>query len=826
MKLGINSKLLFLCLFCHTVASLANPALRVKKKITLADGTTKSVYLCGDENMHFYTDDQKRVYTSDFSDRYTQANKEELMETWAKRLSARNLHRIRKAEARKQHAAIRKAQWGAEQNPISGKRKGLVILVNFADRKFHSTHDQKFFDGYFNTVNFSEQGAKGSVHDYFIESSYGQFDLTFDVIGPVTVSRNMSYYGGNYGNFDMYPAQMISEACILADKQGIDFSKYDWDNDGNVDQVYVVYAGYGESMGGDANTIWPHEGTLSDAAPYGDGDGAIKLDGVTIDTYATSCELLGSTGSYPASIGTACHEFAHCMCIPDMYDTNYENYGMNAWDLMDFGSYNGNLYGESPAPFTSYERMYCGWLTPTELTTPCKIAGMKALNEAPEAYILYNSNNRNEYYLFENRQPIGFGTADPAKGLLILHVTFDQQAWTANTVNSALPQRMTIIPADGILSADNNNGDTWPGITHKTELTDESTPAATLNTANSDGRKFMGRPIEEITETNGTISFIFDGGMVISSPTATHATNITDNSFTANWDAIPGIDNYQVLLFANDKIAREYPIEEFETLNENFSKFNNGTTANGTVDISQKLDDFTKSNGWEGAEIYTTPREEIRLGAFRGGQKVGGQIVTPWIESNTKNITLSFTIRSYSTDTEPVYLIIGDEENIQGKSLSSFDVRKDPTQYTITTSVNTNKWWWGLVCKTRCYVSNMITYEGEISDTDIRLGYISMKKNETMLFDVHGTSLDLTDLTADREYEYMVRAKSGHAYSPWSETVRTELTDESLNNTTSILPTEVNQSANSIYDLQGRVSGRNNRPKGVIIINRKKYAVK
>lgn len=49
-----------------------------------------------------------------------------------------------------------------------------------------------------------------------------------------------------------------------------------------------------------------------------------------------------------------------------MYDTTTgTNFGMGAWDLMDYGSYNGDGY--VPAGYSGYEKMVCGWTTPIEL---------------------------------------------------------------------------------------------------------------------------------------------------------------------------------------------------------------------------------------------------------------------------------------------------------------------------------------------------------------------------------------------------------------------------------------------------------------------------
>lgn len=126
---------------------------------------------------------------------------------------------------------------------------------------------------------------------------------------------------------------MIIEACQLVDDK-VNFKDYDWDGDGEVDQVFVIYAGYGEHAGAPSNTIWPHESSL--------GNRSIMLDGVRINTYACSSELNGNSGQVMAGIGTPCHEFSHCLGFPDLYDTDYSGaFGMSYWDVMNSGSHSG-----------------------------------------------------------------------------------------------------------------------------------------------------------------------------------------------------------------------------------------------------------------------------------------------------------------------------------------------------------------------------------------------------------------------------------------------------------------------------------------------------
>ena len=495
-----------------SAAVMAVPAKRVKRTLTLADGSKVETVMMGDEFLHYFQDEM--------GNRYTDAQDGTFRPLSDATLAEGNMRRAKANANRLSRAAKRKATWGAQSNHVSGTKRGIVILVNFKDKLLK--HSRQEFDNYFNQVGYSNYGMNGSVHDYFYASSYGQLDLEFDVVGPYTVSNTMSYYGKNDANGeDMRPATMVSEAIRMAAADGVDYSQYDWDNDGEVDQVFVIYAGYGESQSYIDNTIWPHEYELSSAQYYGDGDGPIYLNGKTIDTYATSCELRGASGSLIDGIGTACHEFSHCMAIPDFYDSSgsSSNFGMDCWDLMDYGCYNGATgRGESPWTYTSYERMYCGWLTPVVLSEGCNITDMQPLNTKPEAYIIYNEANHNEYYLLENRQLTGFDQYGYGHGMIVIHVDFDRNTWAMNTVNNtSTRQRMTIIAADNSLKSSSMGssyvaGDPFPGTKNKHELTNTSYPSAKLYNKNTDGSMLMNKPITDIQERNGLISFVFNGG--------------------------------------------------------------------------------------------------------------------------------------------------------------------------------------------------------------------------------------------------------------------------------------------------------------------------
>ena len=508
-----NCIILSILLSLVAMSCLAIPAKRIKRSLTLADGTTVMATLVGDENGHWYVDDKGNALTEDsigIAHYISQFEFESRNKAKTERMTMRNNSRkARLAKAKQMSSFITRGSGETIYEGYTGHKKGLIILVNFTNKKFTFTRDD--FNALANEKGYSQNGAQGSVSDYFREQSYGKFELEFNVVGPYNLAHDMKYYGKNDDNDDdILPGEMITEAVKLADKD-VNFADYDWDRDGEVDQVYVIYAGYSEEQGGPAYAIYSHEWDLASAKHYKNGgNGPVLLDNVWINTYACSSELKDYKGKKMNGIGTMCHEFSHCLGLPDLYDTdNGNNFGMRTWSIMDYGSYNGD--GHRPCGYTSYERWVAGWLEPVELSVNTDITDMKPITQEPEAYVIYNDANHDEYYLLENRQLTSWDDANEGHGLLILHVDYDKEAWADNTVNNnPSHQRLTVIHADNDALNTSCAGDPYPGTTGNNSFTDNSIPSAKLYNANKDGKLFMGKPITDISENiDGTISFKF-----------------------------------------------------------------------------------------------------------------------------------------------------------------------------------------------------------------------------------------------------------------------------------------------------------------------------
>lgn len=497
-----------LSLLVITLAVAAVPAKRgVLKTLKLADGTEVKACLEGDEFGHFWRGADGKAYRKTSAGVYQQVDAQTVIHKARSNRQKMNAVRGKRLSRR-----------AGTQSSYLGKKKGIIILVNFKNSTFQKDHDKALFLRIANEPGYNEGNFKGSMTDYFKDQSRGLFELDFDVLGPYTVSRNYSYYGANDedGN-DLRPGEMVTEAVNQANKEVADWSDYDWDNDGEVDQVYVVYAGHGEADYDDENVIWPHAYALDEASKYGDGKGPVSVNGgKKVNTYACGPEL--DWRAAISGIGTMCHEFSHCLGYPDYYDIDYSGgQGMGSWDLMDSGSYNDDGY--QPAGYTSYERWVAGWMEPIVLESQdTTVENMKSLQNGGESYVIYNQKNRNEFFLLENRQLDSWDASLPGAGLLILHADYDEDVWDLNGPNDDPEhQRFTWIPADNKYQMDADDRLTFSGMANdpfpygSSNAFNRSTrPAAKLYNRNIDNSFYLGSSVENIKQNDDeTVSFDF-----------------------------------------------------------------------------------------------------------------------------------------------------------------------------------------------------------------------------------------------------------------------------------------------------------------------------
>ena len=507
---------------------MAVPAHKGAMKMTQPDGTTLTIRLHGDEYLSFNTtedgysivknnqgffvyadlkDGQLQPTTRVAHDITERSASEKAYLDGVKKFLTPAMTRAASEEMTKEmhrRAVARQKNMNRAANYDYNNFRGLIILVEFNDCSFSRSDYATIANDIANAENYtgfsSQYPYTGSVRDYFSDNSGGLFQPHFDVVGPVTV--NKSQY---YAQKTERAPQLVNEALTAVDSQ-VNFKDYDGDNDGMVDMIYFIFAGYGSNYSGnDSRLIWPHAGYVFNPQNMG----WVIKDGVYMGRYACSTEMYGWP-SRPEKIidgiGTICHEFSHVLGLPDFYDTDYEKSGGEShhpgdWDVMAGGSYNN--YSRTPVGYTLYERYAIGFANPEVINA----AGQYTLqNVSTNTGYRINSNQNKEYFLLENRQKDKWNKYAPGHGMLVFRIDYtNEEVWTlgSNTVNANPEHNYYELLRAGGYKDGAVASDPFPGTKNVRKLNNETSPANLKTWAG----KTTPWGLENIKETNGVITF-------------------------------------------------------------------------------------------------------------------------------------------------------------------------------------------------------------------------------------------------------------------------------------------------------------------------------
>ena len=570
----MRKKLLFGLLF----AAMTAGAVKMKPGINIikqADGTTITVRAYGDEDLSYFLASDGTLLYQEGTNFYIAGVKADgtLYSTGvlAHEPSMRTIKEISAIKAQNAKAFYNSMETQAKANkvrrepmtpdnsllPSLGKHKIPVILVEFSDVEFSVENPKATFDKYlngkelFNKETDPEMGQNyASVAKYFKDMSFGKFEPEFEVYGPVNLGKPLATYGAGYSSEENM-GLLLTDACTAVDDE-VDFTQYDSNDDGNIDLIYIIYAGFSQSIAGNStDCIHPKSGYLSLAKSF---------DGMDVKRYGVNNELNGTpadqaNGPIINGIGLFCHEFSHCMGLPDLYPKSGSiaeaciNQNMDYWSLMDAGEYTANGY--RPTAYTAWERERLGWMEIGTLTGPSNVE-LKSLDEGGAAFRIYNDKDEtgHEYYIVENVQNNGWNKNLFGNGLMVTHVDYLSSQFSlggCKVNNTGGHPRMHVMAADGMfvpeyflgstiedsyitfLKEHNADlvakyggqvfsiedykaeaaGDLFPGTSNATSLTDDSQPmkAWTYN------GETMGKPITDITNDTekGIVSFKFMG---------------------------------------------------------------------------------------------------------------------------------------------------------------------------------------------------------------------------------------------------------------------------------------------------------------------------
>ena len=523
-------------------AGLSVPAKPGIMVLTNPDGSSMECRLHGDEFSHFYTDASGKHLIQRDINGYLQIVEE------ATESNARKLAKAQGGLMRTQ-AVVNNGRTSFPT--INDNLHCLVVLMQFEDTKFRTQNPREAFGRWLNDEGYSEWGATGSARDFYRACSRGKFNPHFDVSPVVTISMTSAEAT------KAYPACFDEALKLVAATGEVDFSNYDADNDGEIDFIYFIYAGYGYADTGLQDCIWPHAFQLSPATYNGKQTGS----------YACSMELRGSHLSADdgciAGLGTFVHEFGHVLGLPDYYDVGYSGaVTPDEWDTMASGCYNED--STCPPLFSAFERWMLRWDEIGEGIKVIDAADHIQISRhdetASDARILY-SDIENEYYIFECRSKEGWDAGLPDEGLLIWHIAYSDNVWNSNTVNTDGVSRCA-----PLRTGTESSSCAFPDGACRTFLSPHS----------------FGMPLTDGTNMPNTVTGIsFDGENCVfdvdlcSEPEITtrflggeiYAEGKKNSGIRLYWEPVRDAKGYEITLVRTNKQGHEYIMGEADALN-------------------------------------------------------------------------------------------------------------------------------------------------------------------------------------------------------------------------------------------------------------------
>ena len=294
--------------------------------------------------------------------------------------------------------------------PSIGTPKVLVIPIAFSNVQAPANmvaNLEKVFFG-----NSNDTGWE-SLKSYYYKSSYGLLDISGTILEPYNTGKTTSYYENLYAQYlkdlesyenyetDVYPDcveyEIIKEVLEYYDNQ-IDYSDYDYNDDGYIDSIYLVYtADYEE----DSDSFWwayTNEYYTDDYEYY---------DNVEADFYMFMSyefffdQLNGETIKYNAE--TLIHETGHLLGLDDYYDydsSNGPDGGIGGGDMMDYNVGDHN----------AYSKLLMGWIDPyvvSGATTTINLGSFSKTGDAVFIFKDYEESFFDEYYVIDFYTPDG-----------------------------------------------------------------------------------------------------------------------------------------------------------------------------------------------------------------------------------------------------------------------------------------------------------------------------------------------------------------------------------------------------------------------------------
>lgn len=314
----------------------------------------------------------------------------------------------------------------------------LVLRVAFPDKP----HDDSIIDQIF---DIDKDGSPHlSASQYVAQMSGGLSSLEVTIADGTWVSQmDEGFWGADSSGIrdsglDGRGVEGLVEESVEGLLDGVNLSKWDYNNDGLVDRILILHSGSAQESGASSDSIWSHFSELQEPIEVGEW---------TIGHYTIS--------SLDSGMGTVVHEMLHQMGALDLYDVHSELpsstwNGLGDWDIMASGNWNDN--GRTPSMPGSSTLDLIGAHGVIDVDT--KIDGTYEIapisSTSGGTRILSLETAPGERVLISFRSDIGFDSALPGHGILVEYQDMNNGNSADNTVNHDPNNAWArIIEADG-----------------------------------------------------------------------------------------------------------------------------------------------------------------------------------------------------------------------------------------------------------------------------------------------------------------------------------------------------------------------------------------
>ncbi|CAB9515747.1 Immune inhibitor A peptidase M6 [Seminavis robusta] len=361
------------------------------------------------------------------------------------------------------HRQLQQQAAATGQNPRVGTFRVLVLLVRFTDHQSRRLPDRYEYQILWNL----------RIRRWIMQNSYGKYNAFFDVQHWRNSDNTENYYSfGQSGRVAQFQEAYwpILESLDNNVPNSWDWSKYDVDGNGLLDNLIVLHSGYAAEEGGQdctngreyLNRIWSH--AFSDSNGWRNQAGTYGVEG-----YMIASGLDRTCDANVAKMGVMTHEYLHTFYLIDLYDYTFQGKGVGNFDIMAYPYGFGND-GYLPVSLSVWAKLAIDWLSGCqEVTSSTSVTlGPAALASNCIKIPLQDFGGMEEYFLVENRQQLAFDVEFWQSGVMIYHIDdaaneqYDrgypgQGGWPGNGKH----YQVAVMQADGNydLEKGNNNAD-------------------------------------------------------------------------------------------------------------------------------------------------------------------------------------------------------------------------------------------------------------------------------------------------------------------------------------------------------------------------------